>query len=76
MFIHVYLKCYNEKPCIAILKQTKMPLKNENREQKSKTGYVWGVGTSGKGEDISKRSQKVNMVKNLHTCMKMDKQDC
>jgi hypothetical protein len=26
----------------------------KNREQKDKTGSVWGAGTSGRGEDIRK----------------------
>jgi hypothetical protein len=35
--------------------------------KEGKTGPVWGVGTSGRGEDIRKRSKRVNMVEIFST---------
>jgi hypothetical protein len=43
-----------------------------------KTGPVWRVGNSERGEDIRKRCKKVNMVEiyvHMHACMKMEKGD-
>jgi hypothetical protein len=40
------------------------------REQKVRTGPVWSVGNSGRGEDVGKGCGKVNMVQILctHVC--------
>jgi hypothetical protein len=35
---------------------------SKSREQEDKTGPVWEVGTSGRGEDIRKGCRRVNMV--------------
>jgi hypothetical protein len=39
----------------------------KNGGQKGKTGPVWGVGTSGREEDIRKGCRKVKMVEILST---------
>jgi hypothetical protein len=40
------------------------------REQKGRTGPVWGTGASGKGEDVGKGCRRVNMAQILyiHIC--------
>jgi hypothetical protein len=34
----------------------------KNRGQEGKTGPFWGVGTSGRGEDIRKEDRRMNIV--------------
>jgi hypothetical protein len=43
---------------------------NKNRDQEGKTGPVWGVGSSGKEEDIRKVCRRVNVVEifSTHVC--------
>jgi hypothetical protein len=48
------------------LKQKKISF-FKNREQEVKLVPVWGVGTSGRGEDIRKGCRRVNMVDILYT---------
>jgi hypothetical protein len=47
------MEYHNETSCIAILNKQKCPF-FKNREQEGKTGPVWGVDTSGRGEDTRK----------------------
>jgi hypothetical protein len=50
-------------------KQTKMSF-FKKREQEGKTGSVWGVSISGRGDDIRKGCRRVNILEILcsHVC--------
>jgi hypothetical protein len=40
------------------LKQIKCHFLNKIGEQEGRTGFIWGVGTSGKGEDVGRRMEE------------------
>jgi hypothetical protein len=52
------------------LKQKCHFLKNEIGEQEGRIGPVWGIGISGRGEDVEKGYRRVNICKILcmHVC--------
>jgi hypothetical protein len=50
IYIYIYIwKCHKRTPCIAILNKQSFFSFKKIKEQESKTGPVWGLGTSGRG---------------------------
>jgi hypothetical protein len=65
----VVLEVPQETPCVAILNKKKMSLFffYKIREQEGGTGPVWGIGTSGREEEVGKGCEcGANTV---YTCM-------
>jgi hypothetical protein len=58
-------KCHNETFCIDIINKQKCLL--SKMEDRKVNRSCLGVGTSGRGKDISKMCRRVNMVKILYT---------
>jgi hypothetical protein len=70
IYVYIYMEMSQGNQYIAILNKNVIFFFYIKGEQEGRTGPVWGVGTSGRREDVGRGCRRVNMVEILctHVC--------